>query len=362
MATLLPVAKLGGHTEPRVWHVAWSPNGATLASCGEDRSIRLWAPASPDNETEWRCVAILEEGHQRTIRWCVWSPDAKFLASCSFDGTASIWEALDGEFDCVAQLEGHENEVKAVAWSASGNLLATCGRDKSVFIWETEDENYEVLSVLHSHAADVKCVQWHPTQEVLASCSYDDTVKLYIMSDDDDFRCCSTLTGHTSTVWALCFSPDGTSLASCSDDRSVVLWRDTTGDGVGFVPAYTLREVHERAIYTIDWLEEPGDTAAGSAAAGAAADEMSDALPAAPIPPGLIATGGADDSIALIRASGPIGEGAPKASGSLEALGRVNGAHSGDVNSVAWRPNHSGSSSLLASCGDDGCVRLWRRP
>ena len=208
---------------------------------------------SPDNETRWRVCRILEEGHQRTIRWCVWSPDAKFLASCSFDGTASIWEALDGEFDCVAQLEGHENEVKAVAWSASGNLLATCGRDKSVFIWETEDENYEVLSVLHSHAADVKCVQWHPTQEVLASCSYD-TVKLYIMSDDDDFRCCSTLTGHTSTVWALCFSPDGTSLASCSDDRTVVLWRDTTGDGVGFVPAYTLRRsMRGLSIRLIGW-------------------------------------------------------------------------------------------------------------
>eukprot|EP00965_Chrysotila_dentata_P247973 6208061-Pleurochrysis_carterae.AAC.1 len=84
----------------------------------------------------WRCFAVLEEGHQRTIRWCSWSPCGLQLASCSFDGLAMIWRCETDEFECVASLEGHENEVKAVAWSASGSFIATCGRDKSVFVWE----------------------------------------------------------------------------------------------------------------------------------------------------------------------------------------------------------------------------------
>ena len=279
---------------------------------------------------------MLEEGHQRTIRWCAWSPDARFVASCSFDGTAAVWESLDGEFDCVAQLEGHENEVKAVAWSPSGGMLATCGRDKSVFVWEVADENFEVAGVLHSHGGDVKCVKWHPQREVLASASYDNTLKLYVQGDGgEEWRCAGTLAAHASTVWALAFSPDGASLASCSDDKSVVLWRDTTGDGLGFVPASSLREVHERTIYTLDWATDGSN---------------------------VIATGGGDDAIALMRAR--VGEpGMPLAGGSLEALGVTSGAHGGDVNAVAWQPGGGGGGaggSLLASCGDDGCLRLWR--
>ena len=326
------VSTLSGHAEARVWHVAWSPKGDMLASCGEDRSIRLWSESdgSSSNGSVWRCVAVLEEGHQRTIRCCAWTPDARFIASCSFDGTASIWECLDGDFDCVASLEGHENEVKAVAWSASGQQLATCGRDKSVFVWEVEDENYEVAAVLHSHSADVKAVRWHPTNEILASASYDDTLKLYAQSDEE-WRCVSTLAGHASTVWCLAFSPDGSHLVSCSDDRSVILWRDATGES-GFVHSATLKDVHERAIYSIDW----GSDAAGD----------------------LIATGGGDDAIGMLRAT-------PDRS-ALEVLGLLPDAHAGDVNAVTWRPKQGGhagaqgANGWLASCGDDGCLRLWR--
>lgn len=159
MARLLPVASLVGHSEERVWHVDWSPSGLSIASCGTDKTIRIWSRAAPPHAHAadgWSCQAVLEEGHQRTIRCVCWAPDGRFIASCSFDGTASVWECVDAEFDCVASLEGHENEVKAVSWNAAGSLLATCGRDKAVFIWEAEDENFEVAAVMHSHSQDVK--------------------------------------------------------------------------------------------------------------------------------------------------------------------------------------------------------------
>jgi len=264
---------------------------------------------------------VLEEGHQRTIRWVSWAPCGSLLASCSFDGIAMIWRCDDGEFDCIASLEGHENEVKAVEWSASGQYIATCGRDKSVFVWEAEDEQFDVAAVVHSHTQDVKSVTWHPSEDMLASASYDDTIKIYTQ-DGDDWRCSQTLSAHSSTVWAVAFSADGRSLVSCSDDHSVILWKaDSKGQ---FERASAQEEAHDRPVYAVDW-QKPTE-----------GENLE-----------LIATAGGDDAVCVLAVS---------ASGQLEVVCRQPKAHKGDVNTVGWNP----SERLLASGGDDGEIHLWR--
>lgn len=64
------LSALSGHTEERVWHASWSPNGLYLASCGEDKVIRIWSAPNGnwENSNQVRCVALLEEGQSRTIR------------------------------------------------------------------------------------------------------------------------------------------------------------------------------------------------------------------------------------------------------------------------------------------------------
>ena len=67
----------------------------------------------------------------------------------------------------------------------------------------------------------------------------------------------------------------------------------------------------------------------------------------------LIATACADDTIRIFRQSGS-DSGLEE---NFELATSFEKAHSQDVNCVAWNPKESG---LLASCSDDGEVKIWQ--
>lgn len=260
------VTSLEGHSD-RVWHVSWCSTAELLASCGGDKTIRIWTPvtraasgsdAAAAAAPAWRCSAILEDSATRTIRAVEWSPDGHLLAAVSFDGSTHIWERDGDAFEIVATLEGHDSEVKGVAWNASGTLLATCGRDKSVWVWEVEEENeFECVAVLHGHEQDVKSVAFHPDRDLLASASYDDTIRVW-EEVDDDWICVDVLKGHSSTVWGVDFCGDGSKLVSCSDDKRIIVWTAPVPGTAEGTPESHWRQYahiagyHEHTIYRCD--------------------------------------------------------------------------------------------------------------
>ncbi|XP_055311430.1 probable cytosolic iron-sulfur protein assembly protein Ciao1 [Sitodiplosis mosellana] len=324
---------LSGH-KGRVWGATWNPLNTAIATCGEDKTIRIW---SQDNNSKWVTKTILSDGHSRTIRSVAWSWNGNLLASASFDATTAIWDKKSGEFECSATLEGHENEVKSASWSRSGNLLATCSRDKSVWIWEViGDDEFECAAVLNAHTQDVKKVEWHPELEILASASYDNTIKLYIEDPaDNDWSCLDTLSGHTSTVWSISFDKSGKRLASCSDDRTVRIWQAyepgneegiaTPDNATVWKCVCILSGYHTRSVYDISWCKLTG----------------------------LIATACGDDMIRIFKES----DGSDKNQPNFELLLSVHRAHTQDVNTVAWCPHTAG---LLLSTSDDGEVKVWK--
>lgn len=91
MYKLVEEQSVQGH-KGRVWNVSWHPKGNAFASCGEDKTIRIWSLSGGN----WTTKTILSDGHNRTIREVNWSPCGQYLASASFDATTAIWSKTSG--------------------------------------------------------------------------------------------------------------------------------------------------------------------------------------------------------------------------------------------------------------------------
>ncbi|HZZ56572.1 MAG TPA: protein kinase [Opitutaceae bacterium] len=79
------VARLG-HPWLRVWAVAFSPDGARLATTCSDRAVRLWDTATG------RCLQVLR-GHADEVWSAAFSPDGRWLATGAKDGAVLLWPA-----------------------------------------------------------------------------------------------------------------------------------------------------------------------------------------------------------------------------------------------------------------------------
>jgi hypothetical protein len=137
--------------------VAFSPDGARLASGSVDDTMKVW-----DARTGQELLSL--QGHTVWVTSVAFSPDGARLASGSEDHTVKVWDARTGQE--LLTLKGPTSEVISVAFSPDGTRLASGSLDQTVKVWDGRliDRNLSEEELIYRRLVTRPDPAWHAAE------------------------------------------------------------------------------------------------------------------------------------------------------------------------------------------------------
>lgn len=203
--------------------IAFGPGAKTLALTWSNE-VSLWGIADPEKP---RRLAVLI-GHTQDVKTVAFSPDGHTLVTGGDDNKVLLWNTADpAHVPPATQLAEDSAQVAALAFVSNGQSLLTSDWDTQVSQWGVAD-NGPTLAATLSDPADpfdvVNAVAVSPDSRVLATAESHQAVLLWNIADPAHSSELARIKTGAGPVSAVAFSPDGTVLAVGNWDDKLTLW------------------------------------------------------------------------------------------------------------------------------------------